>query len=270
MQPIKIIATLSILLTITLLVLPAYAITGNSHPDSTHSFVGLVVFYSLDANGNKIPVSISSGILLSPTIMLTTAHSCVTNTAIVCFDQGPITWSIKGGQLQIQGVTSTYEGKAYSNPEFQISKGGLPEEVHNDLAIIILKDPVPSSVVDTYAQLPTAGLVDALHGKTDVTIVGYGLESTATVIMRNYASTKTVSGNFAWSDEFVRCSASQGNGRGGICNGDSGGPVLLDGTNVVIAVNSYTLNANCAGVSYHTRIDSTKVLNWIAEVSQFD
>ena len=267
----KITATLSIIIAISLSTIPAYAITGNSHLDSTHSFVGLVVFYSLDDNGNQIPVSVSSGILLSPTTLLTTAHSCVTNTAIVCFDEGPITWSLDGDQLQIEGVTSTYKGNAYQHPEFQIGQSNsLPEFIHNDLAIIILEEPVPSSVVDTYAQLPTPGLVDTLSARTDVTLVGYGFESTADAIMRNYAYSRIISGSFAWSDEFIRCSASPGNGRGGINNGDSGGPVLLGNTNVVIALNSYVVNANCAGVSYHARIDLPQVLDWIAEVSQFD
>ncbi|MGD6934577.1 MAG: trypsin-like serine protease [Candidatus Bathyarchaeia archaeon] len=267
----KISATLTIIIAITLSTIPANAITGNSHPDNTHSFVGLVVFYSLDANGNQSPVSVSSGILLSPTTMLTTAHSCVTNNAIVCFDEGPITWSLNGDQLQINGVTSTYKGTAYINPEFQIGQSNsLPEFIHNDLAIIILEEPVPSSVVDTYAQLPTLGAVDTLSTRTDVTLVGYGFDSNTGVIMRNYAYSRMLSGNFAWSDEFIRCQASKGNGRGGINNGDSGGPVLLGNTNVVIALNSYTVNANCAGVSYHARLDLPQVLDWIAEVSQFD
>ena len=100
--------------------------------------------------------------------------------------------------------------------------GGLSDFMHNDLAIIILEEPVPTSVVSTYAQLPTAGLVDSLPKKTDVTLVGYGIQSALPVIMRNSASAKTVSGNFAWNDEFIRCSANPGQGRGGITNGDSG------------------------------------------------
>ncbi len=264
----KITAILFLLATITLSATPVYALSGNTQTDNTHSFVGLVVFYSLDASGVKIPVSVSSGILLSPTTVLTTAHSCLTTSAIVCFDQGPITWTFSNGQLQIQGVTSTYEGTAYVNPEFSMAQtGGLSDFMHNDLAIIVLEEPVPTSVVSTYAQLPTAGLVDSLPKKTDVTLVGYGIQSALPVIMRNSASAKTVSGNFAWSDEFIRCSANSGQGRGGITNGDSGGPVLLGNTNTVIAVHSYATNQNCAGVTYHARLDIPEVLDWIAEVS---
>lgn len=254
---------------ITLSATPVYALSSNNQPDNKHSFVGLAVFYSLDASGNKIPVSLSSCILLSPTIALTTAHSCVTDEVIVCFDQGPITWSISGNQLQIQGVTSTYEGTVYINPDFSMTeKGGLPEAVHNDLALIILDEPVPSSVVSTYAQLPTAGLADTLPKKTAVTLVGYGIQSSSPeFLMRNYAYAKTVSDNFAWSDEFIRCSANAGHGRGGITEGDSGGPVLIGNTNTVIAIHSYATNQNCKGVTYHARLDIPEVLDWITEVS---
>jgi hypothetical protein len=265
----KIMVILFLTASITLSTTPVYALSGNIHPDNTHSFVGLVVFYNIDANGNKIPVSISSGILLSPTIVLTTAHSCITNSAIVCFDQGPITWSINDGQLQIEGVTSSYEGTAYVNPDFSIAeKGSLSGFIHRDVALIVLDKPVPSSVVSTYAQLPTAGLVDTLPKKSDVTLVGYGLQSaSATSITRNYAYAQILSGNFAWSDEFVRCSANPGKDRGGITYGDSGGPVLVGGTNIVIAIHSYATNQNCGGVTYHARLDVTEVLDWIAEVS---
>jgi hypothetical protein len=269
---IKLTAILLLLAAIALPTTTAYAITGNYHPDSTHPFVSVVVFYTIDEGGNKLPVSLSSGILLAPTVVLTAAHACVTESAIVCFDEGPILWSIQDGELHVEGVTSTYEGIAYQNPEYRIimaGKKGLPEFIHRDLALIILKEPVPSSVVNTYGQLPPAGFVDTLPKKTDVTLVGYGFQNPREpgLIMRNCALARTVSGDFAWSDEFLRCSANPGQGKGGMSFGDSGGPVLLGQTNIVLAVNSYGANPNLAGVTYHTRIDSTEILDWIAEVS---
>lgn len=178
-------------------------------------------------------------------------------------------------QLEIEGVTALYEGIAYPNPDYSVNmagKKGLPDFLHDDLALIILKNPVPSSVVNTYGQLPSAGFIDTLPKKTDVTLVGYGVQDTLTsqgsgFFMRNSALSRTVSDNFAWSDEFIRCSANPSQGKGGISFGDSGGPVLLGQTNIVLAVNSYATNPNCAGVTYHSRIDLLNVLDWIAEVS---
>ncbi len=270
--PIMIAAFLTILLAFSSMSGLSYAITGNFQPDSTRTYVGLVIFYTLDGSGNKVPVGASSGVLLSPTVVLTAAHSCVTNTAVVCFDQNPV-----------EGVTATFEGTAYPNPDYATNlqgKKGLPAFSYHDLALIVLNEPVPTSVVSQYAQLPSAGLVNTLPVKTEVTLVGYGFQYHATprnsgvqstwtgLLMRNSASARLLSNNFAWSDEYIRCSANAGQGQGGISFGDSGGPVLLGQTNIVIAINSYVTNPNCAGESYHNRVDTPSVLAWImAEVS---
>jgi V8-like Glu-specific endopeptidase len=259
---------LALIIILSISAAPAFAITGNIHPDNTHSFVGLAVFYELDNNNNILPVSICSGVLLSPTIMITTAHGCVTPNVMVCFDQGPITWGVQDGVLQIQGVTTIYEGTAYPDPHFSMAtQGAMGDFMHNDLAVIIINEPVPTNIVSSYGQLPALGTVDNLP-KTDVTLVGYGFETaTAGYIMRNYAYATTISGNFAWSDEYLRCSANAGEGRGGICTGDSGGPVLLGDSNIVIALHSYATNTNCVGVTYHVRLDTQQAHNWITEVA---
>ena len=50
---------------------------------------------------------------------------------------------------------------------------GLPGFA-TDAGIVVLSEPVPTSVVSQYAQLPSAGLVDTLKNKTGVDLVGYG------------------------------------------------------------------------------------------------
>ena len=257
----------------------ANAITGNYQSDSTHSCVGLVVFYGLDQSGNKVPVEVCSGVLISPTVMLTAAHACTTQTVQVCFDMGPITPTVtETGVIQLQGVTKLYEGVACPNPDFSFNlqnNNGSPNIMTHVVAVVILKEPVPTNVVSQYGQLPAEGLVDTLKSNTQVTLVGYGVQEHLSprntglqqtwvgLLMRNSAQAKLVSGNFAWSDEFVRCSANPGQGRGGTAFGDSGGPVFIGGTNTVIALTSYVSNANCVGGTYHCRIDNTDILNWI-------
>ncbi|MFB3888763.1 MAG: trypsin-like serine protease [Candidatus Bathyarchaeia archaeon] len=277
------IATLAILVASTLTASTACAITGNFQPDATRSSVGLVVFYSLDQNGNRVPVTACSGVLISPTVLLTAAHACVTTSVVVCFDAGPITFSIQNGQVQFEGVTALYDGHAYPNPNYAINvegKKGSPAFCTHDVAVVILDQPVPASVVSNYGVLPSAGLVDTLPVNTPATLVGYGSQvhlsprkvggenTWAGVLARNSASSKLLSVNFAWSDEFIRCSANAGQGKGGIAYGDSGGPVFLGQSNVVLALNSYVTNSNCAGETYHCRVDVPKILEWIAlEVS---
>ena len=48
---------------------------------------------------------------------------------------------------------------------------------------------------------------------------------------------------------------------GGLCFGDSGGPVLYGTT--ILAVNSFVINANCAGAGFSYRIDQPQILSWI-------
>lgn len=50
---------------------------------------------------------------------------------------------------------------------------------------------------------------------------------------------------------------------GGTCFGDSGGPNLLGGTNIVLAVNSFVANAICSGNTYSYRVDTAEALAWI-------
>ena len=78
-----------------------------------------------------------------------------------------------------------------------------------------------------------------------------------------YAPSELVSGQFRHSDEFMKLALNPGGGSGGTCFGDSGGPDLLGGTNVVLAVNSYVTNVNCSGVGYSARVDTESVLSWI-------
>jgi secreted trypsin-like serine protease len=59
----------------------------------------------------------------------------------------------------------------------------------------------------------------------------------------------------------------QGNGKdeGGTCSGDSGGPIFYPrGSNQIVAVTSFGMNANCRGVDLAYRLDRPAVLDWIA------
>jgi hypothetical protein len=156
------------------------------------------------------------------------------------------------------GGATSYEGVPYTNPDFCIGCGnGLPGFAQRDVGIIVLTEPVPTSVVGEYAQLPSAGLVDRLSSKAPVTLVGYGVQERivgggppvwAGLRVRLMAPARLVSGSFTHSEEFVRVTASPGQG-GGTCFGDSGGPILNGNTDMVLAVNSYATNGNCAGVT---------------------
>jgi secreted trypsin-like serine protease len=51
--------------------------------------------------------------------------------------------------------------------------------------------------------------------------------------------------------------------KAGTCFGDSGGPNLFGGTNIVLAVNSFVANAICSGNTYSYRVYTAQALSWI-------
>ena len=52
--------------------------------------------------------------------------------------------------------------------------------------------------------------------------------------------------------------------------GDSGGPVLVEGTNVLAGVVSFGMNPQCKGQDYTYRLDRQEVLDWINDPNRPD
>ena len=78
------------------------------------------------------------------------------------------------------------------------------------------------------------------------------------------ATEKLIGLNSATTDGFnIKTSSSPGNDRGGTCSGDSGGPLLYSTTDVVTAVDSFGINANCRGTDYQYRTDRAPVIGFI-------
>ena len=108
--------------------------------------------------------------------------------------------------------------------------------------------------------------------RTEVDIVGYGVQGFVRgggqpqqifLFTRYFAPSLLIQSNNVQSVEFIKLTANPSKGKGGTCFGDSGGPDLLGGTNIVLAVNSYVTNGNCAGVTYTNRVDLQDVLDFI-------
>ncbi len=243
---------------------PASAITNPRPDNGEHPYVGLAVF---DVDGT--PSWRCSGTLLSPTVFLTAGHCTDGATAArVWFDE-----VVQGNPQYPFGGSTSYEGTPYTYPGFCIECGqGLPGFAQWDVGVIVLSEPVPTSVVSTYGLLPEPGLVDTLARNAPVDLTGYGVQRRERgggppewtgLLNRFQADARLVSGNFVHSDLFIRVTANPGQGKGGTCFGDSGGPVLTDGGRTVLAVNSYVTNSNCAGVTYSQRVDLPEVLSWI-------
>jgi len=81
--------------------------------------------------------------------------------------------------------------------------------------------------------------------------------------MRLYAPSKPVPSDDVIGEEFVKLTANPGQGRGGVCFGDSGGPDLLGDTDIILSINSFGNNNNCTGINYSYRIDTPAALSFI-------
>jgi hypothetical protein len=249
------------------------AITRNPQPDGDdHPYVCLVVFDVYIPDVGNVPAWRCTGSLIAPDVVLVAGHC--TDGAVAAR-----VWFVEmlqdaDGNFLVpdypDGGVVAIEGTPYTYPDFGIGLGnGLPGFTTGDVGVVVLDEPVD---VGGFGELPEAGVVDTLKVMTKVDLVGYGVQTMMvgggqpywTGLRNRYqADAQLVASNFVHSDEFVRVTANPGQGKGGISFGDSGGPVLLDGTDTILAVNSYVTSYPSGGVTYSCRIDTPDVLVWI-------
>ena len=231
---------------------PVMTVT-NGRPDGIgHPYVGIAL---QAAPGGGFFVC--SGSFISATRFLTAAH---------CFDPGAPALVSPANQQPFPVVS----GVVHNDPNWCFGCGsGLAGADTHDVAVITLNAPV---VLPVYAALPPPGLVDTLPMKTTVDIVGYGVQGFIRgggqpqeifTAIRFFAPSELIQSNNRASGEFIKMTANPSQGTGGVCFGDSGGPDVLGGTEIVLAVNSYVTNGNCAGVTYSQRVDLPDILAFI-------
>lgn len=246
--------------------LPTYSITNGEPDGNAHPHVGLVVLK--DASG--IPLQRCSGTLIAPQLFLTAGH-CThppTASATIWFEED-IDTGIPENGYPYGGPTSV-DGEVYTHPDYD-SEG---VELH-DLGMVVLDEPVYAAA---YGMLPELGQLDSLktkRGQQDTTFVavGYGIQRINPVFMeskvvRLKATLRLVSLIGTGRDiENWAVLLSSNTNTGGICFGDSGGPLFAGDSNVIVAITAFGVTANCAGVGVGYRLDTIDDLNWI--YSQF-
>jgi hypothetical protein len=262
----------------------AGAITGNYQDDFVHDNVGLLVFYTTPDPDTGDPFSHRcSGTLISPTVMVTAGHCTEgVDSGRVYFAQSaapnydPTAFGGWGGDPTTgypyqNGVTfSVADNYGFHN------FAGWPDT--KDVGVVVLDSPVVPS--NGYGILPEPGAIDAYlaaAGKKQnarFTVSGYGLSDRDPRIVsfrkRLMATSYLVNNTQPLTAYNLMTTANPAQGKGGTCNGDSGGPVFFYGTNVIAAVTSFGMNGQCKGLDFSYRLDRPEVLAWINDPNRVD
>jgi hypothetical protein len=226
---------------------------GDAHP-----YVGLIIFD--DAEG---PAWRCTGTLISPTVVLTAGHCAEGAVAArIWFDA-----DVDANPEYPFGGSTSVEGTPYYHPLY----GGFPQTY--DVGVVVLDEPVTDR---GYGALPAEGLLETMVRKPAserrFTVVGYGLQgyikpfySADRVRYRGDVTLIELNSTFAGghSAKFTN-NPGLGNGSGGSCFGDSGGPVFVANSNVVAAVVSWGITP-CIGVDYQFRMDTPFALEFVQQ-----
>lgn len=260
---------------VSLFILPAVpvgAIKNGSFDGTNHPYVCLVVFY--DAQDK--PLWRTTGELISSTKVLTAGHGTDGTSGARVWFLSTIPANSPTGYPY--GGPNSYHGTPYTNPDYRsVPNPGLPGFDYHDVGVVILDSPIPASVVSSYAALPAAGQSKTIRNMSLVDLVGYGVtsqvrgggvspqDSWVWNRQRNFAQANLIQSKDALASEFLKLSANPALEKGSTTFGDSGGPILKAGTNIILGINAFVTNSNCTGVTYAQRIDIQDILDWIAD-----
>ena len=168
-----------------------------------------------------------------------------------------------------------HRGKSYPHPRFNPDAFLL-----FDAGVVILDEPVAGlGTGENVGTLPSLDYLERFqkNGKHDAafTPVGYGLTRRLPKVqeggdVRLKATSWLLNLNGTYGLPYGTAAVfSNDNGQahqGGTCSGDSGGPIFEQGSQTIVAVNSFGINANCRGTDGGYRIDQPDDLSWLTGV----
>lgn len=244
----------------------AQAIRYGEPDDGEHPYVGLMVAYDSDG----APLWRCSGTLLDETHFLTAGHCTFGAEHVELWFDEDLT---DAAANNYPGGPGDAGGTPYTHPDYDDAAFYL-----NDLGMVVLDEPYTGTGGE-FGALPEQGYFDQFfvrrgQNRQLFTAVGYGLQRnmpeptglTSAERIRLQATLRIINQDAAFGEKKAGNSVLFTNNAsgGGTCNGDSGGPIVVQGSNVVAAVTSYGLNARCAGTGGGYRVDQPDDLAWLA------
>lgn len=265
---------------------PASAITYGEPDAGEHPYVGFMIFYDpIDEGWYSC-----SGTLMDADTFLTAGHCTygIGANAWVTFDATDTLagWpsrrdigTIYADEDELNAARRAWlddpangyvSGTAIPHPSYD-GFSGFP--VNYDVGVVELDGSLPGP----YAVLAPLGTAETLAGATGrhrndaiVETVGYGTQSVQPHPQSDddrYKSTSRivqVNGSISRGGNLHTLNnPSPVGGTGGSCFGDSGGPVLVNDTNQVLAVVSFGFSGTCHGADYSWRVDTQDSYDFI-------
>ena len=255
---------------------PALAMTSGTPADGNGHPAVVALLRSADGYWQR---PFCSGMMLNGTVVLTASHCIefaqqlvnagwqlsVTNDATLAQDAS--------GWLPVNSLTTHVAiSQLVKNPAYDPKLLGGYD---HDVSAAVIAAPITLDA-SAYPALPPQGVLDQLNAKNGLknatfTVLGYGIEQKA----------KKGNDNIGWSSErrvgtlgfnaldtrFIHESQRLHQGEDGACDGDSGGPSLVDigGTTFVMGVTS-SGDIPCYATNTATRTDTGEALDLLVQV----
>jgi secreted trypsin-like serine protease len=230
---------------------PAHAINYGQVDNGAHPYVALIALF--DENGKY--VGRCSGSLIDEDVVLSAAH---------CTDGVAYAHIFFTEDLRNVDVATSTDYDAVGTPHAMPGwTGSLTTPDTHDVAVFTLDREITDIAP---AVLAPVGFLDDLstrRGQNDAyfTTTGYGLQQRKPYLINEKIRMFAVSDLINLRNNLVggyglMTTNNPGAGRGGNCSGDSGGPILWQNTNIVVAVNSFGLNNTCKGSDFAYRVDT--------------
>jgi Trypsin len=248
---------------------PAPAIVNGQEDGNGHPNVGALLVDTPEGT-----ISLCSGSVLSATEFLTAGHctdlldglGLAPGQVSVTFDSD---LRLQGGRT-VAPASRIQSAGWVTHPTFR----GTAAKAYDDVGVVHLASPAVGRMP---IELPSAGYLDAQAARGGLVghvfeVVGYGVNG----IDRSVASPNVMVTWFgmrfvatqpfmALTPYYLKLLAnSNATGLGGVCLGDSGGPVFwTPGSRLVVALTSAG-DSKCQALNEHQRLDTASVLDFLA------